>query len=385
MIGLLVALAAPASAAGEARWFGFNDNTTTYKALTPLEDVRLLERLGANSNRLTVEWRYAQGAEGGRIGFGLYRAAYDAHVRRGIRPLITLLGSPPWARMPFAFCAVTRPCHFPPDRAKDEAWRRYVTAVVRAFPHAAGIEVWNEPNLRGFWESGPDPERYAELLRIAREAIKSVDPDMPVIGPGLAPVVYDLDDPRRMGIRPFLQRMYAAGGAGLHDGLSIHPYVQDRPHGLAYWAIGTTIETRDAAGDRAPLWFTETGYHVAAAGDERRHAVVLGDLLARLRRRPGVEAVYLHELLERRQEPGFGVLRADRTPRPAFCAVQPGCDGPRPGPRLLAHLDAQERVMQRIEAVLARWRGGAEREDTRVCEGELCVTMRFGRDWEFPW
>jgi hypothetical protein len=362
LLGLLIALALPASARADAPYFGFNDNAATYGALTPEQDARILARLGANSSRLTIEWRYVQQAQGAPLGFGLYAPAYEALVARGIRPLITLLGSPRWAWQPWVFCLNGRPCHFPPDRGKDADWRAYVSGVVEAFPDAIGIEVWNEPNLRTFWESGPDPARYTELLRSAREAVKGVDPAMPVIGGALAPDLSNNASARQIGMRPFLDAMYAAGAAGLMDGLAIHPYPFSRPDDQSYQAIGIATEARDAAGDIAPLWLTEVGVSTASGISERRQAVVIGDLLTRLRRRPGVQAVYVHELLDRASEPGFGVLRAPGEERPAFCAVQravgarTNCVAPRAVAAQRALWDAQEALMRKLENTLARRR-----------------------------
>ena len=50
------------------------------------------------------------------------------------------------------------------------------------------IEIWNEPNLEGFWY-GPDrnPEWFAELFASAVEAVKDVDPNMLLVPGGLSP------------------------------------------------------------------------------------------------------------------------------------------------------------------------------------------------------
>jgi xylan 1,4-beta-xylosidase len=47
------------------------------------------------------------------------------------------------------------------------------------------FEVWNEPNLSGFWESG-DQEAYFALFDLTSRTIKSVDPELRVGGPSTA-------------------------------------------------------------------------------------------------------------------------------------------------------------------------------------------------------
>ena len=47
------------------------------------------------------------------------------------------------------------------------------------------FEVWNEPNLSGFWEGG-DQQAYFELYDLTSRTIKSIDPALPVGGPATA-------------------------------------------------------------------------------------------------------------------------------------------------------------------------------------------------------
>jgi xylan 1,4-beta-xylosidase len=58
---------------------------------------------------------------------------------------------------------------------------RYGKAEVRTWY----FEVWNEPNLSGFWEGG-DQKAYFELYDLTARAIKSIDPVLRVGGPATA-------------------------------------------------------------------------------------------------------------------------------------------------------------------------------------------------------
>ena len=76
---------------------------------------------------------------------------------------------------------------------KPEAWRDLVEAFVRHNEERYGkdevrtwfFEVWNEPNLSGFWEGG-DQKAYFELYDLTSKTIKSVDPELRVGGPSTA-------------------------------------------------------------------------------------------------------------------------------------------------------------------------------------------------------
>ena len=76
---------------------------------------------------------------------------------------------------------------------KPEGWRDLVDAFIRHIEERYGrdevrgwfFEVWNEPNLSGFWE-GADQKAYFELYDLTAKTIKSVDPALRVGGPSTA-------------------------------------------------------------------------------------------------------------------------------------------------------------------------------------------------------
>jgi len=360
----LVLGVAPAS--GKARWLGFNDNSSLSHQLTPEEDGALLARAGANSVRIGVEWNAVERSPG-NFDFSRLDAIYDELLRRGIRPLLSVMGSPPWAQPPLSFCPRMETCRFAPDRSKDQAWGHFVAEVARRFPRAVAIEIWNEPNLRVFFAPAPDPVRYTELLRIGHDAVKSVAPGMPVLGGALAPVLDGTVNGDLYALRPFLRAMYANGARGLMDGLSIHPYPHDRPVGRVYEAINAALETRDDAGDRVPLWLTEVGASTSEGYSEAGQAALLGDLVRRLRRRPEVRGVYLHTLIDPSapssgHEDGYGIVRRSGERKPAFCSVARAlrrntrCAGAPPDPAAVARWHAQESLQMASEVALVQRR-----------------------------
>jgi xylan 1,4-beta-xylosidase len=72
-------------------------------------------------------------------------------------------------------------------------WRDLVSAFIRHIEARYGrdevrtwyFEVWNEPNLAGFWE-GADQEAYFELYDLTARSIKAIDPGLRVGGPATA-------------------------------------------------------------------------------------------------------------------------------------------------------------------------------------------------------
>jgi xylan 1,4-beta-xylosidase len=76
---------------------------------------------------------------------------------------------------------------------RPEGWRDLIDAFIRHIEarygrdevHTWFFEVWNEPNLSGFWEGG-DQKAYFELYDLTSKTIKSVDPALRVGGPSTA-------------------------------------------------------------------------------------------------------------------------------------------------------------------------------------------------------
>jgi xylan 1,4-beta-xylosidase len=76
---------------------------------------------------------------------------------------------------------------------KPDGWHDLIDAFIRHIEQRYGkdevhtwfFEVWNEPNLSGFWEGG-DQKAYFELYDLTAKTIKSIDPALRVGGPSTA-------------------------------------------------------------------------------------------------------------------------------------------------------------------------------------------------------
>jgi xylan 1,4-beta-xylosidase len=76
---------------------------------------------------------------------------------------------------------------------KPEGWQELIQAFVQHIEERYGkdevrswfFEVWNEPNLSGFWE-GADQKAYFELYDLTAKTMKAIDPQLRVGGPSTA-------------------------------------------------------------------------------------------------------------------------------------------------------------------------------------------------------
>lgn len=191
--------------------------------------------------------------------FARLDALYVALVNQGIRPIITLITSPSWAigytqkllgvEQKDNGCSGTF-CLEPPSPANYDRWSRFAAQIAKRYPLAAAIEVWNEPNLWGFWHSwNVDPSAYTGLLGAAYDGIKNTttgNPSMRVLGGAINNLalwqhpdpswectangnLFQLSDCHSssrwdISIGDFLDGMLNAGAASKMDGLSFHAY-----------------------------------------------------------------------------------------------------------------------------------------------------------------
>jgi hypothetical protein len=287
--------------------------------------------VGADSQRLTMPWNWAEPYPD-RYALEGFDSTYRASIAKGIRPLITILFSPWWTWSRDVRCDPSRDyCPYPPDPAFYDQWREFVAIVARRYPKALGIEIWNEQNLTAFWRPLPDPGRYSELLRQAYTAVKGVDPSMPVISGGLAN-----NDPSADGnisYIEFLRGMYQSGAKPSMDGVGIHPYNPGIHSSFLEGTLANVRGVRDSFGDRSkPLWVTEVGLTTSGnpwprAWSEEEQATGLALQYRALAGMTDVQGVFLHTLVEPpldrpgSPEPGYGVVRRDFTPKPAYCAI----------------------------------------------------------------
>jgi xylan 1,4-beta-xylosidase len=106
---------------------------------------------------------------------------------------------------------------------QPQAWKELIAAFIRHIEARYGqeevrtwfFEVWNEPNLDGFWERA-DQKAYFELYDLTANTIKSIDPALRVGGPSTAGAAW---------VPEFLDHVARSGAAV--DFVTTHTYGVD--------------------------------------------------------------------------------------------------------------------------------------------------------------
>ncbi len=169
--------------------------------------------------------------------------------RGGVGLLLPLGLSPAWASArPSEKSAYTPGNAAEPMDIQD--WRTYVRTVATRYKgRIREYEIWNEPNLKGFWTG--DVGQMVDLTREASEVIHGIDPGATLVSPsGTSPNGID-----------WLREFLARGGGQYVDVIGYHFYVFPHPPELMVPLINDVREVmqQNGAGDK-PLWNTETGW-----------------------------------------------------------------------------------------------------------------------------
>ena len=254
---------------------GFNDTLLSVHPQFPISTfVERLSAAGAELHRMSLSWQFHESTRGQPdYGyFGRWDDLYRQEAAIGVRQVIQLVGTPPWAldpdaRKPNGGVPCTDPganCLAPPnvrDPAVREEWKQWVRTVVTRYPTAAAIEVWNEPNLEWAWIIKQDTDLYGELVAATHEAVESVDPAMPVLAGSIAGV-RDGSTPSATHMSTFIDSMFTNSATGHFDAISFHSY----PCGFGPPADRVRNDTNRIRAIKNyrgvpefPLWLTETG------------------------------------------------------------------------------------------------------------------------------
>src|SRR5512139_1810818 len=151
------------------------------------------------------------------------------------------------------------------DQEGRRAFASFAAAAARRYGgRGHRWEIWNEPNLKQFWSSaagGPDPELYAELVRMTVPALRAADAAGAILVGALYFPLPNAIELLGLGIGGprFLGTVAATGVLGLADGVTVHLYRPGGPESVAADVEAARALLR-GAGYEEPLWSGEWGY-----------------------------------------------------------------------------------------------------------------------------
>ena len=275
-------LLAPGASAFQLR--GFNDTTLGRGQIPRSTFLNWLDDSGARIHRIEPSWQTYEPHQGQYTPWfwGKHDPDYKDELARDVNQLIVLEGTPYWALTPEGKTSTapggvwrcdsgSTPCNAPPnvrDPAIRDKWKQWVRTITERYPNAAGIQIWNEPNLRWNWFQAQDPDLYSLMLKYAYEAVRSVNPWMPVVSGSMA-TYQGPSDADKTDYTAFLDTVYRVAGAGSFSGLGLNSYScknQGTWHAVPQRQLGIVRSIKSAHGDAAKrVWLTETGANTGPA------------------------------------------------------------------------------------------------------------------------
>jgi xylan 1,4-beta-xylosidase len=230
------------------------------------------------------------------------------------------------------------------SQPKPQGWRNLVEAFIRHLETRYGpaevrrwyFEVWNEPNLGGFWQ-GADQQAYFRLYDLTARTIKAIDPDLQVGGPATAGAAW---------IPEFLA--HAAASHTPVDFVTTHSYGVDGgfldEHGQSDTKLSTNpdaiigdvkkvrAQIAASAFPTLPLYFTEWSTSYTPRDAVHDSYVSAAYILSRLKAVEGdVQGMSYWTYSDLFEEPGlptapfqggFGLINPEGIRKPAFFAYK---------------------------------------------------------------
>lgn len=185
-----------------------------------------LEEIGVNLIWATAAIDWVCGG-GPSCDFTPLDAVVDRAEARGWPVVLQVHGSPQWLDGRGEW-------YGPDDDERRTAWTELFAQLVAHYgTRVAWYEVWNEPNIDQFWNQGPDPVAYAQLLHDVYVAAKAIDPDVAIVGGNLSQCDLGFLSATYDALDDVYGPAEVAANHAFFDALGVHPYAGDGDNGYA--------------------------------------------------------------------------------------------------------------------------------------------------------
>ncbi|HKN94021.1 MAG TPA: hypothetical protein VJU60_06810 [Thermoleophilaceae bacterium] len=296
--------------------------------------------IGIGLIRQTFHWNQIETSPG-NYDWSAYDAYMAATASHGIRVLPILFDPPPFRARISKKTSGT----YPPRHYADLG--TFGAAVAGRYgPHGSfwtqnpalpklpitAYQVWNEPNLKAYWPTGPNPKQYAKLLTAAAKGIHRADPHAQIVTAGMP----DSRLSRPHNVFSYVRAMLRAHPK--FNTLAVNPYGTSSGQILSKLRRFRSVLSRGHA-RRAGLWVTEFGwsdkgprapFRLGAKGQAKQITRTI-PALAKQRRHLRLRGLVYYSWRDGAPyAPLFkdfwglhtGLLRLNGTPKPAFAAFK---------------------------------------------------------------
>ncbi|MBN2138406.1 MAG: cellulase family glycosylhydrolase [Sedimentisphaerales bacterium] len=202
-----------------------------------------------------------------------------------------------------------------------KAFAAYAQAAARRY-RGKGIlwEMWNEPNIKQFWQPQPSVDDYCKMVEAAAPLVKEADPSGLVVAPATSTIPFD-----------WLEQCFKKGLLKWIDVLSVHPYRPQNPETV----IGDYARLRELIAEYAPPgkeiriisgeWgYSNINWDGKKLSEEKQAQYLARELLINLYTKIPVSIWYDWKndgTNPNEREHHFGTVMHDLAPKPAYTAA----------------------------------------------------------------
>ncbi len=256
MLAVVSFAAFPSATAHPLPFVGVNAHLAENEFADCAETCDLMRVGDVKTVRFGIMWRIIQPRKDAPLDFSRCDKVMDDVSRNGLEPLPTISVPPEWAH--------------PLGEHGDE-----MAALAKAFTERyrgrfSTLEFWNEQNHVRDW-NGTNTVAYARVLKMVRDAVRSVDPSVRIALGGIGCDHY-----------AYLRAIYAAGYGNAFDVMNIHPYTNpfppdtfERPWHLANQIDRTRAVMAEFGDEAKPIIVTETGWSTETEGIGNAESTIL--------------------------------------------------------------------------------------------------------------
>ncbi|KTF69309.1 GH39 family glycosyl hydrolase [Sphingomonas sp. HT-1] len=210
--------------------------------------------------------------------------------------------------------------------------QRYGAAEVRTWP----FEVWNEPNLDGFWEKA-DQKAYFELYDVTAKTLKAVDPALQVGGPSTAGAAWVPEflahvAANKVPVDFVTTHTYGVDGGFLDEKGEQDTKLSPSPYAIVGDVLKVRREIAASPFPKLPLYFTEWSTSYTPRDAVHDSYVSAPYILTKLKAVQGsVQAMSYWTYTDLFEEPGppptpfhggFGLMNREGIRKPAWFAYK---------------------------------------------------------------
>ncbi len=266
---------------------------------------------------------------------------YDAFLAMGLKPFIELGFTPAAMKSSDQTIFYWKGNTSHPE---PKAWSNLIDAFVRHLRARYGeqevrswfFELWNEPNLSGFWE-GADQQAYFDLYENTYRTIKAIDPQLKVGGPSTAgaawvPELLRLADTKGIAVDFVTTHTYGVDGGFLDEDGNDDNKLSTNPDAIVADVRKVRREIEESMTPGLPLYFTEWSASYNPRDPVHDSYISAGYILGKLKgsrdHAQGMSYWTYSDLFEEAGVPptpfhgGFGLLNREGIRKPAYFAYK---------------------------------------------------------------